>query len=64
MPVCRMYRIVILIGDTIGGINRNQVYGEVPTVKILYVLGKSFSHICLLSLAKNFGLLKIIYNTK
>ena len=59
-----MYWIAIHIGDTIGGTNRNQVYKVIPTVKSLYVLDKPFAHTCALSLAKNFGLLKIIYGTK
>ena len=64
MPVCRKYPLPILIGDAIGGIDQNQVYKVVPTVKILYVLDKSFAHTCALSLAKNFRLFKIIYSTK
>ena len=42
MPVCRKYLIAVLIGDTIGGTNWNQVYGVIPTVKILYVPNKFF----------------------
>ena len=53
MDVCRKYPIAILIGDTIGGTNRNQVYGVIPTVKILYVPNKSFAYTYALSLAKN-----------
>ena len=64
MPVCRKYLIAILIGDTIGGTNQNQVYGVIPTVKILYVPNNSLAHTYALSLAKNFRLLKIIYGTK
>ena len=56
-----MYWIAILIGDTIGGNDQNQVYKVIPTVKCLYVLDKPFAHTCALSQAKNFGLLKIIY---
>ena len=64
IDTCRKCPIAVLIGNTIGGTNRNQVYGVIPTVKILYVLDKSFVHTYTLSLAKNFGLLKIIYGTK
>ena len=64
MPVCRKYLIAILIGDTIGGTNWNQVYGVIPTVKNLYVPNNSLAHTYALSLAKNFRLSKIIYGTK
>ena len=53
MDICRKYPIVVLIGNTIGSTNRNQVYGVIPTVKILYVPNKSFAYTYALSLAKN-----------
>ena len=43
MPVCRKYLIAILIGDTIGGTNWNQVYGVIPTVKIFICTKQFFS---------------------
>ena len=64
MAVCRKYPITVLIGDTIGGTNQNQVYGVIPTVKILYVQNNSLAHTYALSLAKNFGLSRIIYGTE
>ena len=64
MPICRKCPITILIGNTIGGTNQNQVYGVIPTVKILYVLSNTLAHTYALSLAKNFRLSKIIYGTK
>ena len=64
MPICRKYPIAVLIGNTIGGTNRNQVYGVIPTVKNLYVPNNSLAHTYALSLAKNLRLLKIIYGTK
>ena len=64
MGIRRKYPITVLIGNTIGGTNRNQVYGVIPTVKILYVPNKSLAHTYALSLAKNFRLLKIIYASK
>ena len=64
MLVCRKYPNSVLIGNAIGGTDRNQVYGVIPTVKILYVLDKSFAHTYALSLAKDFRLLKVIYGTK
>ena len=43
MDVCRKYPITILIGDTIGGTNRNQVYGVIPTVKKIICAKHLFS---------------------
>ena len=63
MTICRMYWIAIHIGITIGSTNRNQVYEVIPTVKILYLLGKPFAHTCALSQAKKIELSKILYGT-
>ena len=63
MTVCRMYRITIHIGNTIGGSNRNQVYEVIPTVKNLFLLDKPFAHTCAFGQAKIFEVLKILYGT-
>ena len=43
MGVDRKYPIAILIGNTIGGTNRNQVYGVIPTVKKIICTKQFFS---------------------
>ena len=56
--------LIILIGNTAGSTDWNQVYEVIPTVIFLYVPNNSLAHTYTLSLAKNFRLSKIIYGTK